>query len=737
MICLKKRLRKITISYLLISTLLVTLSIQNQVVQQFREVALKPVSSVSPADFVIDGFGNGHGRGMGQWGALGMAILQSDTWSQIVDYYYSNTTTATIIESSIRVLLQSTVGAPIEITSSKSFSVSGASENPGVVIQLEYNPSSNNWSFSTSTSCTSTNWSSQGTLATPQISSSYVSGDPNSDLLEVCENGSLVPYRGTISAVVNSSNQGVAVNTLPISSYLDSVVPGEMPAYWGTLGGNGPSGEPWGFQALEAQAVAARSYALASPGRFGIADICDSTQCQHYGGANEENNLTNLAVSDTSGQVQEFSGGAIASTEFSASTGGYTAGGTFPAVPDPGDSICIQGACNPLHSWSITVSSTELENAYPSIGVPSAIVVTQRNGFGTFGGRVLQVVVSGSTGEVTTTGNGLAASLGLYSNWFGVQEVSGNTNGYVIASSQGSIYNFDSSGMVENQGQGMNVVCLVTTFDGGGYWVVYSNGLAQGFGDAPTYLAPAPHALDGAQIVAGATGGFGLWLISSVGQVIADGGAPPLVSYGYTRLSSAPVAFVANGPVGAWVVMANGQIFNLGVSPILQGLSTSQLAGDTVVAGVKPESMNGLWIVTKSGKVFSLGGAQSFGSLSSLGISGTVVAMASSGDGGGYELVLSTGAIIPFGDAPFFGDLVALGISQPGSIVAIATLLVNSPAIATLPSPGKCGMKWGIITNRFNICLPWLEAIPSSTASGRLVNWGISGIGFTRARFIK
>ena len=44
------------------------------------------------------------------------------------------------------------------------------------------------------------------------------------------------------------------------------VVPNESPAYWGTLGGAGPQGQAWGFQELEAQAVAARSYVMAGAG---------------------------------------------------------------------------------------------------------------------------------------------------------------------------------------------------------------------------------------------------------------------------------------------------------------------------------------------------------------------------------------------------------------------------------------------------------------------------------------
>ena len=78
---------------------------------------------------------------------------------------------------------------------------------------------------------------------------------------------------------------------------------------WGALGGAGPQGQPWGFQELEAQAVAVRSYVMAEPGSYGgYADTCD-LDCQTYRGTLNESAITDLAVADTAGQVMEFPGG--------------------------------------------------------------------------------------------------------------------------------------------------------------------------------------------------------------------------------------------------------------------------------------------------------------------------------------------------------------------------------------------------------------------------------------------
>ena len=110
-----------------------------------------------------------------------------------------------------------------------------------------------------------------------------------------------------------------------------------------------PQGEPWGFQQSEAQTVAARSYVEANPlGYGGYADTCDQT-CQTYPGMKYETATSVLAAQDTAGQVMVTNGtSTVATTEYSASSGGYSAGAQFPAVVDAGDAVCISASvCNP------------------------------------------------------------------------------------------------------------------------------------------------------------------------------------------------------------------------------------------------------------------------------------------------------------------------------------------------------------------------------------------------------
>ena len=112
-----------------------------------------------------------------------------------------------------------------------------------------------------------------------------------------------------------------------------------------------PQGMNWGFQELEAQAVAVRSYVLADLGGYGgYADTCDLT-CQTYRGTEYETATSVAAANDTAGQVMVMPDGQIATTEYSASTGGYTSSSNqespFNAVPDDGDAVCIARRLQP------------------------------------------------------------------------------------------------------------------------------------------------------------------------------------------------------------------------------------------------------------------------------------------------------------------------------------------------------------------------------------------------------
>lgn len=126
-------------------------------------------------------------------------------------------------------------------------------------------------------------------------------------------NGSL--YRGTGEVRFNSNGSLAVVNELPLEQYLYGVVPRELPP------------DPYGLlEAQKAQAVAARTYALANMGkrsRDGY-DLLPTTSDQVYGGYEAEHPVSNQAVDETRGMVLTYNGGLIEAV-FHSTSGGYTA----------------------------------------------------------------------------------------------------------------------------------------------------------------------------------------------------------------------------------------------------------------------------------------------------------------------------------------------------------------------------------------------------------------------------
>jgi len=118
-------------------------------------------------------------------------------------------------------------------------------------------------------------------------------------------------YRGIIK-IQNRNGKLTAINDIGLEDYIKGVVPSEM-----------PSG--WNMEALKAQAIAARSYAMSNLGKHGSKgfDLIDTTADQVYGGASAERESTNQAVNDTKGIVITYDSKIICAY-YSASAGGQS-----------------------------------------------------------------------------------------------------------------------------------------------------------------------------------------------------------------------------------------------------------------------------------------------------------------------------------------------------------------------------------------------------------------------------
>ncbi len=203
------------------------------------------------------------------------------------------------------------------------------------------------------------------------------------------------------------------MNKVAIDDYVSGVVPDEMPPGWSP-------------EALKAQAVAARSYAVATRKTSGIFDLYPDTRSQVYGGVASEEPTTNTAVDETSKQVLMF-GGKVATTFFHSTSGGKTAAiedvwnstglPYLVSVPDKYDSM------SPHHSWgpfrfTAAAFKREIGGSAPKGRLVDAVVARNPSS------RVDTVTLRGTGSNTNLSGTGFQSALGLRSSWFSVSVLS-------------------------------------------------------------------------------------------------------------------------------------------------------------------------------------------------------------------------------------------------------------------------------------------------------------------------
>jgi SpoIID/LytB domain protein len=471
---------------------------------------------------------------------------------------------------------------------------------------------------------------------------------PVGGLLTLCVASGSPTVHGTLTALYNSLGQARSVNTLPLEQYVADTVPGESPSSWASLGGAGPQGMDWGFQELEAQAVAVRSYVLANLGGYGgYADTCDLT-CQTYRGTAYETPTSVAAANDTAGQVMVMPNGAIATTEYSASTGGYTSSANeespFTAVPDDGDAVCVSGACNPNHHWTTTVSYAAIESAWPQLGTFIGFngdTPDHGEPYDFAWGRVASITLVGSAQSITIPGTEFYVDLGLNSDLFTVNSANGTTVS------------------ITGQGWGHGI--------GMGQWGALGYAIGQDHGDGNwTYQQIVDHyygpaqltSLPGGTSLAGVSGGVGgYWINAGDGGVFSFGNAAFHGSTGGMRLNQPVVGMASTHDAGGyWEVASDGGVFSFGDAPFHGSTGAIRLNRPMVGMAATPDG-GGYWLVASDGGIFAYGDAQFYGSTGNLVLNKPVIGMVPTHDGGGYWLIASDGGVFAYGDAGFFGSL--------------------------------------------------------------------------------
>jgi stage II sporulation protein D len=208
---------------------------------------------------------------------------------------------------------------------------------------------------------------------------------------------------------------GSKVKNLPLETYVRGVVSAEMSA-------------SWPMAALEAQAVASRTYAITSDAGGSKFDVYSDDRSQVYLGKAAETSRTNTAVAATAGQIVTYAG-KPAVTYFFAGSGGQTESvqNAFPgAEPEPWlVSVADPYEAGPLRKWTMTMSFASAGSRLSGLvkGALTGVEVVKRG----VSPRIVSAYVLGSKGRTLVSGPELEARLGLYSTWayFSVKNAKG------------------------------------------------------------------------------------------------------------------------------------------------------------------------------------------------------------------------------------------------------------------------------------------------------------------------
>lgn len=362
----------------------------------------------------LDGKGWGHGVGLCQWGARGRAQA-GQTGEQIVAAYYTGTSVQKAVspDTTIRVLVHSGLGlamgeSPRITGSGGKWQLEASGVGPivaeaGGYLELTSDARGPRFAVKDKTGKPL----GEGALMPAMVLRPQ---EGNTRFVVGYKPAGSVPgrsvtyydaYRGELIIYWDGSEVDT-VNRLPLEDYLRGVVPGEMPASWHS-------------EALKAQTLAARSYAVwQARARSGQRyDVDDTPQYQVYLGANGERPNVNQIVDATAGQVIVSGGQAIQGFFFSTCAGWtennesvWPSGQPLPylrGIRDVDSSGRPYDADSPVFSWTtgrLTVAQLEeIVNGHPSteVGKLRGLDLSRRSP----SGRLLTVSITGSSGTKT------------------------------------------------------------------------------------------------------------------------------------------------------------------------------------------------------------------------------------------------------------------------------------------------------------------------------------------------
>lgn len=361
-------------------------------------LALAPAARAD--EVVVDGRGWGHGVGMSQYGAYGYALREGRDFRWILGHYYTGTTVGTAPAGRMRVLLRTTRvpkvcgatalrdarGRRVRLSERRTYAVAA-------------------WGPTDLKLTDTTTGRRRARVQAPV----RITGGASTCLRGTAENGVRDgAYRGALR-LHRAGGRVMVVDDVSLEQYLYGVVPAEMPASWAA-------------EALKAQAVVARSYAIRGRRPAEPYDVFADVRSQMYRGVAAELPASTAAVRATRA-LAVFFGAEVAQTFFFSTSGGRTAANEegFGGVPvpylrsveDPHDAI------SPVHTWTVRLDRDRAARMLREV-TPGELV-SLRVASTTPTGRAAVVEVQGSEAIEQVSGATIRRLLELRSTWFTIR----------------------------------------------------------------------------------------------------------------------------------------------------------------------------------------------------------------------------------------------------------------------------------------------------------------------------
>ena len=234
-----------------------------------------------------------------------------------------------------------------------------------------------------------------------------------------------LPYRGALEIFINPMKQPVVVNDVDVEEYLKGVVANEL----------SPTSFPQS-EAIKAQSVAARTFAISSLGQYASRgfDLYDDQRSQFYRGERSETTLSNRVIEQTRGVLATYRNEPIVAF-YSSTCGGvtedYQAAFKGAEIPYLRGGVKCPDKSSPYRSWNHRISVSDVQNNLSRlvrVGRLMKLVTLRKSR----AGRIVEMKFVGNKGAEIVRRFSIRRALGLRSNWITNLDPRYDGSGYIV-----------------------------------------------------------------------------------------------------------------------------------------------------------------------------------------------------------------------------------------------------------------------------------------------------------------